>query len=150
MGQAQPRDREGTWALSALGLSRTCPNLRVQLSFFSCLFKQATGELLSNCFPSIPQSLSFPICTIPSCAFPPELLQFKLRQCQSSVLGETVQQPSVGQEFVLWVFLGPAALPGLGDVQTHPECPEQPRHVQRSLRVNIPLLISPSPCRCQQ
>lgn len=33
------------------------------------------------------------------------------------------QQPNVGQEFVFWVFFEAVALPGLGDVQTHPECP---------------------------
>lgn len=32
---------------------------RVEVSFFSCLFKQVKGELLSSRLPNIPQSLSF-------------------------------------------------------------------------------------------
>lgn len=62
-----------------------------------------------------------------------------------------MQQPNVGQEFVFWVFLGPVALPRMGDVQTYPECLGTAQACsEKPLCEHSFSYLSPSSCRCQQ
>lgn len=106
----------------------------------SCLCKQVKGELPSSHFPNIPHFSYLHYSTV---CFSSRAASVQTEAVPKFCVRRDKAAAKCGTRVCLLGSPWATALPGLGDVQTHPECPGAAQaRVQRSLRVNIPFLIS--------
>lgn len=114
----------------------------------SCLCKQVKGELPSSHFPNIPHFSYLHYSTV---CFSSRAASVQTEAVPKFCVRRDKAAAKCGTRVCLLGSPWATALPGLGDVQTHPECPgaAQARSEKPPCEHSFPYL-SPSSYRCQQ